>query len=83
MSKFGRFNVILGQKPQTKITRTLRRSDYSLSFDLRRTKSRTSSQDIAMIHTPKERSDLVLHFLFKKFVKIRPIYGTFRSKTSN
>ena len=30
---------------------------------------------------PKESSDLVLHFLFKKFVKIRPIYGTYRSKT--
>ena len=71
MSKFGQNKGLLGQKPQTKITRTPRPSDYSLSFDLWRTKSRTSSQDIAMIHTPKERPDLVLQSLVNKFVKIR------------
>ena len=46
----------------------LRPSDDSLW----RTKSRTSSQYITMIQTPKERSDLVLHFLLKNFFEIRP-----------
>ena len=44
-------------------TQQLRPSDDSLW----RTKSRTSSQNITMIHTPKERSDLVLQSLVKNF----------------
>ena len=44
--------------------------DYSPSFELWRTKSRTSGQYIATIHTPKERSDLALQSLVKQFVKI-------------
>ena len=70
-SKFAQNKLLLGQKPQTKITRTLCPSDNSLSFDLWRTKSRTSSQDITTIHTPKERPDLVLQSLVNKFVKIK------------
>ena len=42
LSKFGQNRGLLGQKPETEITRTPRPSEYSLSFDLRRTKSRTS-----------------------------------------
>ena len=50
-------------------TQQLHPSDYSLK--------------VKAFRGQKERSDLVLHFLFKKFVKIQPKYGPFRSKTSN
>ena len=60
---------MIAVKGQPKITRTLCPSNYSLSFDLWRTKSRTSSQDITMFHTPKERSDLVQHLCLRIFSK--------------
>ena len=41
-------------------TQQLRLRDNSIIFDLWRSKNGTSSQDITLIHTPKERSDLVL-----------------------
>ena len=62
----GRNIGLSAQKLETKITRMqLCPIDYSLSFDLSRTESRTYSGDIAIIHTPKERPYLVLHFSLK------------------
>ena len=57
-------------------------SDYSLIiFGLWRMKSRTSSKDNSMIHTPKERPDLVLQTLLNKSVKVRPKYRTKITRT--
>ena len=73
--KFSLHIGLLGQKSQTKITRTPRPCDYCLILGLWRSKSFTSSQDISMIHTPKERTDLLLHFFKRISSKFGLIIG--------